>query len=251
MSEILRIDQDMVAGKLLRIWAWADQNSVEGSVSVSAAFLDRLTAKKGFAAAMRTVGWLTGEDGNLGFANFERHNGDSAKARAESARRMTKTRDSRNATTALGCGNVALLVQHKVQPDKIREDKIREDDIKPPIRESGNGQPMAPTEPQTPEPTPRIGYPTALADSRFIAVFEGEWLPYLANRNQRLPSNITVDKQLAQLASHGDLNTAIDCVQEAMRLGFNAPLKTRPNGTRHEAAPRKPEAVININDIAV
>lgn len=122
MANILKIDQDSVVGKLLRVWLWADQNSLTGEgISVTEAFLDRLTCKRGFASAMRTVGWLKGIDGQLAFHNFERHNGVTAKARAESGRRMTRMRalhNSRNKSYA----NVTEKAQQKPQPEKRRED---------------------------------------------------------------------------------------------------------------------------------
>lgn len=93
LAALLQIDQDAVTGKLFRIWAWADQNSLSGvPVSITGAFLDRLTSCKGFAAALRAVGWLSGDDGNLLFPNFERHNGMTAKERALVNRRMAKSR---------------------------------------------------------------------------------------------------------------------------------------------------------------
>lgn len=93
ISVILKIDQDAVTGKLLRIWIWADQNSIGGNdVAVTESFLDRLTHRKGFASAMRDVGWLTGEDGLLSFPRFERHNGTTAKARADTNRRVAALR---------------------------------------------------------------------------------------------------------------------------------------------------------------
>jgi hypothetical protein len=66
MAEMLQIDQDTVTGKLLRVWIWADQNGLLGpKFCASSAFIDRLTAHKGFAAAMQDVSWLTIEDGAL------------------------------------------------------------------------------------------------------------------------------------------------------------------------------------------
>jgi hypothetical protein len=94
MAVALKIDQDAVVGKLFRLWAWADQNSIDGQgVTVTRAFIDRLAARKGFAKAMITVGWLAGADGNLTFPNFTRHNGTSAKARAEVNRRAQNHRE--------------------------------------------------------------------------------------------------------------------------------------------------------------
>ena len=43
LAGILGIDQDAVVGKLLRLWIWADQQSVSGNaITVTNSFLDRL-----------------------------------------------------------------------------------------------------------------------------------------------------------------------------------------------------------------
>lgn len=84
MAHLLKMkDPDTVVGKLIRLWAWADQQTVSGDcVGITCAYIDRLTFCKGFAKALMSVGWLGGEDGALQFLNFARPNGETAKARA-------------------------------------------------------------------------------------------------------------------------------------------------------------------------
>lgn len=122
MAELLGMDDiDAVVGKLIRLWAWADQQTVQGDcVQISSVYIDRLVFCKGFADALRSVGWIKGKDGSLKFVNFERHNGETAKSRAESARRMAKSRSGGKGTDAQlfennGCGDVALFPQHLAQ----------------------------------------------------------------------------------------------------------------------------------------
>ena len=125
MATALRLDQDTVVGKLIRVWAWADQNSVNGNdVRVTGAFLDRLTTKRGFAAAMRAVGWLSGDDGRLSLPNFDLHNGETAKERAQTNRRVAQHRKRRlcNAASVTDVTPPALI---KPLPEKRREE-IRE-----------------------------------------------------------------------------------------------------------------------------
>lgn len=119
MAAALKCDPDLVVGKLLRVWAWADENSINGNgIAVTSAFLDRIAHKKGFAAAMRKAGWLDGVDGALSFPGFERHNGDTAKARANGNRRVAALRQrNKNATPA------AL---QKALPEKRREEEVTE-----------------------------------------------------------------------------------------------------------------------------
>jgi hypothetical protein len=99
MATHLRVDQDAVVGKLLRLWGWANLNSENGeALPITEAFVDRLTNQRRFASALRHVGWLTGTDGALCFVNFDRHNGSSAKARAIANRKKSGQR-ARNSGT--------------------------------------------------------------------------------------------------------------------------------------------------------
>jgi hypothetical protein len=126
MADMLGIDQDAVTGKLLRLWIWADQNSLDGcALSVTKAFINRIVFCNGFATALEKVGWLNTEEGILHLPNFTRHNGVTAKKRSDSNRRMTKSRDKKKN----GCANVALGVQQKAQPEKRREEKSKKEAI--------------------------------------------------------------------------------------------------------------------------
>lgn len=136
MAARLRIDQDAVVGKCLRVWAWADQNSVNGAaIPITAAFLDRMTDRKGFAEALRSVGWLSGEDGALTFPGFDRHNGATAKARAETNRRVAahRERNDQRVTPAPhrddlpSNGNVTEDSLPKPLPDKSRVEEKHTD----------------------------------------------------------------------------------------------------------------------------
>ena len=134
MAAQLKLDQDAVTGKLFRIWTWADRNSVSGDgMPITAAFLDRLTNKRGFANAMRAVGWLMGEDGNLTFPGFSRHNGTTAKARAQNNRRVAEHRGC----NAPSVTNVTPQPLQKALPEKRREDK--ETPLPPKGRREGEG----------------------------------------------------------------------------------------------------------------
>jgi hypothetical protein len=89
----LKLDRFGIVGRLHKIWAWADEHSVDGqNVPVDADFLDSLVATPGFSQQLRHVGWLSGRDGSLNFPNFLRHNGESAKQRALDAARKKRTR---------------------------------------------------------------------------------------------------------------------------------------------------------------
>ncbi len=110
MATILKLDHDSVLGKCVRVWIWADLQSVDGNaLSVTESFLDRLTYCPGFASSLRQVGWLSGKDGHLMIPNFDRHNGQTAKNRALTGKRVQKSRNAASVTKSL--------------PEKRREEK--------------------------------------------------------------------------------------------------------------------------------
>jgi len=95
LARILGLDPDAVVGKLLRVWAWFDQHTEDGSANVSGILLlDRLAGVAGFCDAMAQVDWLIIEDDAIGLPNFDRHNGHSAKNRLLSAERKRRERDN-------------------------------------------------------------------------------------------------------------------------------------------------------------
>jgi len=94
MSSILKTHEDHVLVGLVRVWIWADEICVAGEpLTVTEGFLDGVARRRGFAAAMRKVGWLEGENGALRFPNFTRHNGKSAKKRAVDMERKRMERN--------------------------------------------------------------------------------------------------------------------------------------------------------------
>ncbi|ADC71740.1 hypothetical protein TK90_1231 [Thioalkalivibrio sp. K90mix] len=95
IAEALNIDPDAVTGKLIRIWIWADQQTTDGNArGVTKLLLDRIAGVSGFADAMQKVGWLTNADGGLTFVNFTRHNGQTAKKRALTNKRVARYRNA-------------------------------------------------------------------------------------------------------------------------------------------------------------
>ena len=115
MSEALKLDPDAVVGKLIRVWAWFDAHTDDGNANrVTCAFIDRIISHQNFAKAMIDVGWLHQNDAGLMQPKFEKHNGESAKKRAEAAQRQAiyRKKKARNAKSVT-----------KVLPEKRREEK--------------------------------------------------------------------------------------------------------------------------------
>ena len=123
MAEILSLDPDEVIGKLIRLWIWADQQTINGDApSVTRALLNRVTGDDGFATAMEQVGWLKMTDHGAIFPNFDRHNGKPAKTRALTKRRMEALRSASNI-----CDDVSVTT---ASPEKRREEKSKTTRVK-------------------------------------------------------------------------------------------------------------------------
>ena len=128
MAQSLGIDADAVVGKLLRVWAWFDQQTQEGNAvgngasvtsSVTKALLDRRVGVSGFCDSMILSGWMADDGQSLTLPNFDRHNGKTAKTRAMTAKRVATHKAKSNA------GSVTLSVSGALP----REEKRREEDI--------------------------------------------------------------------------------------------------------------------------
>lgn len=93
IASTLNIAPEHAVGCLLRLWIWADQQSLNGhAISVTESTINGIARHAGMATAMRQVGWLKGEDGALTFPNFTRHNGETSKKRALNTSRKQASR---------------------------------------------------------------------------------------------------------------------------------------------------------------
>ena len=150
------IDADGVVGKLHRLWSWADAHTTDGFTDgLDAEWVDEFVGCHGFAEAMTAAGWLASEEGGIRFANFDRHNGKPAKARALGKNRMKRIRCAGSATVA--------------QPEKRREEKKK--DIP--------AAPVAPTETRKPrsrsQPTDSIRWTPAAGWEGITAEDRAAW----------------------------------------------------------------------------
>ena len=120
IAEMLGIDPDSAFGKCFRIWRWFDDHTTNGKANgccVSKMLVDRLVGVKGFADCMVSVGWLIEDGSSVCASNFERHNGETAKTRALTAKRVAKHTQKANAEA-----NAKLTVDALPREEKRRED---------------------------------------------------------------------------------------------------------------------------------
>jgi hypothetical protein len=122
MAEILEVTRAEVTGHLVKIWAWFDYMTEDGIINSINGYgiIDAYTMKN-FALAMAKVGWLKFNDNweelgvnTLILPNFNKHNGSTAKVRANNAARQAKFRNKQNNAGALP------------REEKKREDKKKE-----------------------------------------------------------------------------------------------------------------------------
>lgn len=101
-----KLDEYGVVGRLHKLWSWADSHTTDGNAPIVTtalpyAWLNRYLHCDGFAEAMVGVGWLGIDSDGIHIPNFERHNGQTAKQRALTAKRVAdhkaKTRTNGNA----------------------------------------------------------------------------------------------------------------------------------------------------------
>jgi hypothetical protein len=98
LASMLRIDKYAVIGRLHTFWSWADRHSVDGFVDGAAStYVDEIVRCEGFAESLAKVGWLEIIDEGIRIPKFDRHNGDSAKQRAQKNERQARWRVKKDA----------------------------------------------------------------------------------------------------------------------------------------------------------
>lgn len=131
MSDILGTDDPTIVGLLVRFWSWADKQTIDGSgIKLTENRIDSLVGRPGFSAALREVGWLIGDDGNIQLPNFERHNGSSAKARALESEAKRLRRNNKKTSDKLS-DKCPTKNTENVRPEKRREEKKEKDSLFP------------------------------------------------------------------------------------------------------------------------
>jgi len=93
ISSALKADRLRTVGGLMSVWCLFDAHSVDGQLEgYSCETLDEMVGWSGFSAAMKSVGWLDETAEGLVLPDFEAHNGQSAKRRAQDADRKREGR---------------------------------------------------------------------------------------------------------------------------------------------------------------
>jgi hypothetical protein len=151
ISGVLKMDRFSVVGRLHRLWSWFDAQSHNGHAKGVTSFtLDELTNCAGFSEALKTAGWLIEDEEGVTMPCFDRHNGESAKKRANDTERKRLNRLKKAAEDAAtkaasqtNCDNGHAKIVTEAGPEKRREEKKVLSTTTTTKRESANdGQPV-------------------------------------------------------------------------------------------------------------
>lgn len=94
MASALKADTLRTVGGLMSVWSLFDAHSSDGTLEgYTPEIVDTHLRWDGFSAAMQAVGWLAFDPANgLSLPEFDTHNGQSAKRRAQDADRKREVR---------------------------------------------------------------------------------------------------------------------------------------------------------------
>ena len=113
-------DPDLTVGKLMRLFRWFDQQTIDGNAArVTPALLDQVIGVTGLTMAVMSVGWIVSTDNGIALAKFDRHNGESAKQRALTAKRVAKFKGNAKPN---GKGNADGVTSPLPKEEKRREE---------------------------------------------------------------------------------------------------------------------------------
>lgn len=131
LCDLTNSHEAAVVGGLYWLWTTADQHSEDGMLpGLTLRSIDRKTGVKGFGAALVQVGWVIEGEGGIEIARFEEHNGESAKVRAQTARRVARHKS--NARVTQEVTQATLPIDGDDNADRVscalpREEKRREE----------------------------------------------------------------------------------------------------------------------------
>ena len=141
LASKLKRDRHEVAGRLMTLWEWCDDNLYDsdfdesGNASVvigDKAFVDEMVGLTGFADAMASpeVAWLLlGDGGRVTFPKFDNHNGNTAKNRLYEQKKKANQRKEA-AKSSLKCPDetgTSMGTKIGTRREETRGDERREE----------------------------------------------------------------------------------------------------------------------------
>ena len=116
LARVLKASRHTALGVMHDYLTWISMHCEDGQVGLTTAELDDELGFRGAGAALCSIGWCSvDEDGLMVAADFAQHNGQSAKVRAQAARRQASRRKRENSNAV--CHDD---VTQEALPDKRR-----------------------------------------------------------------------------------------------------------------------------------
>ena len=121
-------------GALHRFWCATQEATRDGNLgSLGCDDIDCLVECPGFSDALIAVGWLEkNADGSLQVHNWQAHNGDSAKKRAEATGRVQKHREVKRKNVTPVKRKSVTREEKRREEKSIKKSKPKENRFKPP-----------------------------------------------------------------------------------------------------------------------
>lgn len=127
---ITKMHPRQVVGCLVAVWCWADPLTADGFIPhATERLIDDVAGKRGFAAAMIAVSWISIEPKGVTFPKWDRHHSQSAKARAGETerKRIARQEPSLSATPVRKMSGQTSGQCAEQCPDQRRGEERREE----------------------------------------------------------------------------------------------------------------------------
>ena len=123
LCDLTSTTEAVVVGGLYWLWSTADEHTETGLLpGMSMGAVDRKTGIPGLAQSLVTIGWLKDTPEGVVIERFEEHNGTSAKTRAQTAKRVAKSRGAGDVTDAPLQSNASTVTGALAREEKRREE---------------------------------------------------------------------------------------------------------------------------------
>lgn len=154
LATLLNVSRREALGIAVEWFAWLDAQCLDEHTKINANDLDLVMDVQGLANALISVGWICAdnETNELLVVDFDKHNSQSAKTRALTAKRVRKSKT----------GNAKVTHDALPREEKKRKKEKREKEKIPPPPTASAAQPAPPSAPH-PLPAPPVQAPSPSA----------------------------------------------------------------------------------------
>ncbi|WP_225856695.1 hypothetical protein [Achromobacter xylosoxidans] len=221
IASACKADRLRVVGGLLSVWGLFDAHSVDGQLEgYTPDVLDETIGFPGFSVAMIGVGWLEFDGFSLWMPQFEEHNGQSAKKRAQDADRK---RNDRNSSAS------------QADKKRTREEKNREEEKK-------KDPPISP-KPETDKARAAAAITAIDLQARGVELqVAADFLALRAKKRAPVTATALAGLEREAAAAGMTLNDALRTASERGWQGFKA------EWVRNEGAPGRPLGSTPLNE---